>query len=365
MRFYRSILLLVCVALFHRDALAQENTSWRNGITVDFSAGIPFYMGDFDHLWNMDQQFNRLTLGPRSQYNATAFAFGMNFPLSSVFDVRLRFSHSTLFYTENSVRVNFKNALFDAGALLQTNLINQRFGWYITTGLGANNHFDAQIFRSLAEMESEPNFDRKWSFSTTFGTGVQFSITPEISVFTEAEWLFTGSDRIDGYFGDHPDLPGAQVEDPKSYFQRDQIISARAGVRYTFQRGARKVEERPFDDLISSYVPDPFGERRPPPEPVEVDDRPEEWIRLGILRSLDGITIAVEYAQNLTQLERQKMVAERIAAQLHGNVDVRVYLLAEPQGFTVHFGNFRTVAEARQYVPQILHYYSGAQVLRH
>ncbi len=365
MRLIRNFLTLLLFLIFYQNSIAQENPSWRDGITVDFSAGVPFYMGDFDHLWVMDQQFNRLPLGPRSQYNATSFAAGLNVPLSNVFNFRVRFSHSTIFFTENSVQLNFKNTVFDAAANLDINLINRRFGWYLTTGLGANNHFDAKVFRSLMEMETEPNFDRKWSFSTNFGTGFQFSITPEIAVFTELEWLFTGSDRIDGYHGDDPEFFGMEMEDPKGYFQRDQIVSARGGIRYTFRRTARQVEERPFSDLVSSYVPDPD---RPEPEdiePEEIDDRPAEWIRLGVRRNLDGITIAVEYARNLEELERQKEVANRIVSQLHGELDLEVFLLADNQGFTVHFGNFRSVAEARLYVPQIRNYYSGAQIRRH
>lgn len=372
MRFNRMLLPVVIFLLIPLISPAQENTSWRSGILVDISAGVPFYIGDFDHPWDTDAEFTELPLGPRTQYNNVAFAGSISFPLSNRINFRLRYFQSSFYFSEESARVFFRNTIFDTSGLFELYIIDSRWQWYINGGVGLNSHFDADIYRSLRNMETEPNFDRKFTMSTSAGTGIQYSINPFISVFAEADWLFTGSDRIDGWNGDHDENPGAERESQKSYFKRDQLLSGRGGIRFNLFRPSRPVAERSQRDLVSSYVPDPDREEEvdpiepPPLVAPAVDDRPEEYRRLDIRRSLEGITIAVDYATGFDELERQRDVALRIADQVSTpQKTLEVFLLEDNRGFTVHFGTFTTVSEAHQFVGILSIYYSGTQIRRH
>lgn len=374
MRHYRLIPATVLMLLTFSIATAQENTSWRSGISVDFSAGIPFYSGDFDHPWSPDDaEYLHLPLGERRQYNTTTFSGSVAFPLGDYLSFRLRYAQATIYFSEFNTRVFFKNTIFDTSGLLQLHLVNQRVGWYVNAGMGLNSHFDANVYRSIRDMETASNFDRKYSMSTTFGTGLQVGITPMFSIFVEGDWMFTGSDRIDGWNGDDPDLLGAE-RSTKGYFSRDQILTGRAGVRFNLLQSPRRVEERSQRDLVSSYIPDPDREPDVDLDPIEEpeipkapdDDLPEAYRRLGIRTSLDGITIAVEYATGFDELERKRDVAERIASQLSGVYqNLEIFLLKDNQGYTVHFGTFSNINDARQLVGPLSIYYSGTQIRRH
>jgi hypothetical protein len=340
---------------------AQENNSAYSRISIDFGGGFPIYYGDY---YPLNETLDPLLPSP-IQFNQSHIFAGVNIPLAKFISVRLEASQTTVYYSDESLPVNFKNTALDFSGQLQWNIINRRFGAYLLTGAGVNIHNRPRDIIGSSSVEDPDYSDSVRRLSVTGGLGLQFWITDRIGIFADGMAHLPGSDYIDGHAAPPSGDPDAKE---KGYLDRDKFFTARGGIRFRLFKPTQPVSERSVDDPVSSYVPDPTatdedlkeGKVEPKPE-----KKPKIYEELGIQESLSGYTLMVQHVLTIEELKRQKKTAEQLADRIVPNRKVKVLLLEESQGFSIHYGYFNNSTDARNYRDDAELYYSGAVVKRY
>lgn len=340
-----------------------ENNSEDSGIRLDFSTGLPFYIGDFNPLWGEPDMYQGLELDIGEQFNNYGFAASTIFPLTSSLSFMMRAQMATIHFSEIQGGVFFRNVAYDFSGQLKLHLIDDRFGWYLYGGPGVHSHYDTQIYETEERALSEPIEGRIRRVSLQGGSGIEFEVLSKVGVFAEIDWILTGSDRLDGFNGNVEAFSSEENENEKPYFQRDQIVSGRAGIRVNLFDPPRDTPQRPYDDPVTSWVPDPDPEEE---EEVEEDpDWPEEYQELNIKPSLSEVTVAITYARDLNELRRQREIALRIIQNIEADQQLEVLATPEQFGYSLHIGTFSSTADARQIMTRLNLYYSGANIIQH
>lgn len=348
----------------------ESDETESSGITIDFSAGMPYYFGDFNPLWGQPGMFEELEIGTGEQSNDYGLSASVSFPLFSSLSFRLRTQMAAFQFSEIQSGAYFRNVVYDVSGQLKLHLLERKLGTYIYAGPGYHNHFDTEIFPTEDLAASEPIDGRIHRLSLQGGAGIEFYIIPRIAVFTEVDWMLTGSDRLDGFNGNVDQTEHEERDSEKPYFQRDQFITGRAGVRFSFFDPPRDKPERSYDNPVTSVAPDIT---RIPPEMAEElpdvaipDDWPPHYLEYNIYPALTGVTIAIGYARDLVELQRQREVAQRIADEIADEPD-QYEILSAPEmfGYSLHIGTFASRGEARQIMTRITQYYSGAEIREH
>lgn len=356
------LILILLIAGIGQSAIGQENNSFP-AISIDFGAGYPIYVGDFYRFNQPLETYQGSQLNSYYQYNQSHFSGNVTIPLGNIFAFRIKASQYSVNYTEQVAQVNFKNTIVDLSALFQLYIVNQGFGLYTYAGAGVEFSKDAEIYALQQDMQTAVYDESVRRLSTTGGLGMHYWITNQFSVFLEGEMMFTGSDRVDGYYGTENGLPR---ESEKSYFSRDKFLAVRGGVRFRLTNPARPVAERPENNPVSSFVPDPNAtdEKLKEGLPDEMKGKPPLYQELGVKQQLDGYTVKVQLVRELEELKRQKKVAEDIVKRLPTNKDLKVYLLEESYGYSVHIGYFTSYDAAKSIVRDTKLYYAGVTIQR-
>ena len=348
---------------------AQDNDLPVSNIRVDLSYGLPIYFGEFFPFGSEPAYVNRngaspLELVNYSQYNQSNISASVIADLNDRIGLRLKMGQTIFFFAEETqANINFKNSLFDASLLFQVDLLTSRTGIYLYGGPGFTIHKDARIFVRQLEMETAFNTERETGFTLTGGLGFDVEIGKKrrFELFVEAEYLNTGSDRVDGYNGYsfNDGLPQINEEEGP-YFQRDYFLNARGGIRLKLFKPAPRQPERPFDAPLSSLTPDPTK------ADLTEDEKESLFDELGVQQNLSGgYSIEVNFVVQIPELRRQKEVAKSVAEELRKQgIDVEVLLLNEPLGFSIHFGYFSSREEAKKVVRKIRQYYSDIIIHR-
>ena len=353
---------------------AQENNSLVDRITVDIGYGLPTYYGDFFKRFNQVKPYRgSQELSGISQYNAQHFTGSMTIPFSKLLALRLQLSQTIFYYSEDLAQLYFKNHIFNFSVMPQLYVVNRDFGAYIFAGPGINMHRDPQTQdpdnlpsnkETLGLISYNKNVNR---VSVSGGLGVQYHIFDWLTVYAESELMLTGSDRVDGYNG--PPVNDSNQPDEKPFFQRDKIFTYRGGLRFRLIQPTKPVAERSEDNPVSSFVPDPelTDENLMTSQADsarEMGLTPEE-MDLGVVREMDGYSLVVNHVMDLNELEKQKSVAQKIAAQVSGpDLEIDVYLKKESYGYSIHLGYFSSYTQAKENKRRVERYYAGVKIRR-
>lgn len=371
--FFPALILLLGIS---SHAGAQENNSLYNRVSIDLNYGMPTYYGDFYKRSGEVQPYQGFQeLEGTTQYNTQSIGGSLTVPLNYILALRLHLSQSVIYFAEENAQVLFKNHLFNMSLTPQVYFVNRDIGAYAYAGPGINLHSDpntddpSNLPANQDDLGSKVYNSNNRSISLTGGLGVQYHVFDWITVFAEGQLTFTGSDRIDGYNG--PSLEEDNPADPKPYFKRDRILTYKGGLRFRLLQPAKPVAERPENNMISSYVPDPNATDEDLLKDAQKDTADEEsqlterMKNMGVKTKLSGYTLKINHVMDLDQLERQKQVARRVAGSLSADgTELEVFLLKEAYGFSLHFGYFDSYEEAKAMKRRVEHYYAGAQVQR-
>lgn len=356
-------LIAYCFVFGANLTVAQENTSPFKRLSVDFSYGIPFYEGDFYSFFSTPAPYQDQPLMGQRIYNNSIIQGSLTIPWKNWLAFRLKATQATIFYGETNALVNFKNSLFDFTLAPQFSFNYKRFNSYIYIGGGYHTSNDAVIFQTPLDLQEGENNGQVHRVSATAGFGLEGLIWRQFALFVEADYNITGSDRFDGFNGSTPGVP--ELEDEKSYLDRDKILSLRGGLRVYFTGKGKKIAERKLDENSSAFYQNPYK-----PEAMmtqaEKDLLTEEMKKLGVKVKLNGYTVEVNRAMNIEELKRQKSSAERVLSLIQGKFpNATVELLLEPLGFSVHIGGFASQGQAKSTLPVIKQYFSNGLIIRH
>jgi hypothetical protein len=355
-RIILAAIVLCCLGLSR--ASAQENNSAFQRISIDFGGGFPIYYGDF---YPLNATLDPMLQAPR-QYNQSHIAAGINIPLAKFLDIRLEASQTTVYYSDETTPVNFKNTALDFSGQLKWNIINRRFGTYLLTGAGVNFHHRPKDILGNTDVTDADYSESVRRLSVTGGLGLQFWFSDRIGIFAEGIAQIPGSDFIDGFT--RPPS-GNRNADEKGYFKRDKFLTARGGIRFRLFKPTTPVAERSVDEPVSSFVPDPNAtdeDLKEGKKPKENKEIPDIYKELGIQQSLSGYTMMVQHVMTIEELKRQKETAEQMLDRIFPNRALEVLLLEESEGFSIHFGYFKNRQDARSYRDEVLKYYGGALI---
>lgn len=360
--------LLLITAIFwglYVSVSAQRNvekTSLYQRFSADISYGLPFYQGDFYSFFAQPLPYDGSLLGGMAQYNNNSISGSLLMPWKYNLSFRLKATQTVIYFTEALANVNFKNSMYDFSLLVQYNYTIKKFNMYMMAGIGYHVSSEAQLFDTIADTEAGKNSGQVQRLSTTVGLGFEYNVWRQFGVFLEGDWYFSGSDRFDGYNG----FQAGQLEraDEKSYFYRDQLITARSGIRVYFISNSTLIAERKFNQLSSSYYENPYDTSREERKPE--DDLPEELRKLGVKKKLTGYSLEVNRVITIDELKRQKVSGEKVLPSLKEKFpNAAVELLLETNGFTIHIGGFGSLKEAKNARLSVLQFYNAANVRKH
>ena len=359
------ILMAICwLATAVHSASGQEKNSILEKLSADFSYGFPTYLGDFSTIFSRGTipTFRSVPLGTTSQYNLSSFAGSISYDFRPWVTFRLRASQTNIFFSESSAGVNFRNSLVDLSLLAQLRIAEfSRFKIYGYLGPGINTHLDADIRPTQSEAESTPNFTEIRRISATAGLGFQGRVWSRYYLFAEGDVIFTGSDRFDGYNGFPTDFSGDEFAEEEPFLGRDQILTARAGIRVRLGKSTVKVPERKVKDPLVAWLP-PDGEA----DTTAAEKDFDPWEGFGVSEQLRGYTLQVDFVTDTDALSRQKKVADSISDELAGKgIRARVQLLREGRGVSIHIGVFRHRRNAKKIIRDLKNYYSGVLIRNH
>lgn len=362
---YLVFLLFLYLSTKAELSFGQEKTSPFVRYSVDISYGYPIYQGDFSSLFGPSQPYNGTTLGNSLQYNQSSISGSFSIPYDYGLTFRIRGTQSIVYFSENQALVNFKNSSYDVSFLVQYQFSFKKFNTYLIGGVGYHTTSNASIFETVTETKQNPNFGYVQNMSTTFGFGLEYLVWRQFSIFAEADLFFTGTDRFDGYNGFNP---GAiELEEEKSYFQRDKLITTRGGIRVYIFGKSKLIAERPFDKTLSSHYENPYKSVEvPKKDELKEDELPEELKKLGVQRKLTGYSLEVNRVITIDELKRQKDSGEKVISSINRMYpNAKVQLLLESRGFTIHIGGFGSFNEAKSALFSVRQFYSDALVKRH
>lgn len=359
--------VLLCCALFPLSVTAQETISTEKNIWVDFSYGLPFYIGDFNSFTSTPPPYrNREVINPVFD-NPISFSGSIFFPLSKRTFIRLSADQSTFYFREDNALVFFRNSVFTLTPALHFKIIDKRFSWNIELGGGGSVSRDAILLASPNELASLSTQPLEIRPAAHIATGIQFRVWRNFHLFGEVKYLNTGSDRIDGFNG-QGETVFLESEQEKAFFERDYLATVRLGVRIPLTKDTKQIEERPIPHNLSNVDVDPdFDENywQDGNASGRLTKKQKLYLEWGIKQSLSNITLKVSFAENLDELGRQREVALRIAQQLSSNRRTfEVLILEEANGYTIHFGSFTRTSEAKQYIPRLKQHYSGVILMK-
>lgn len=359
---YRPFYLFFCLLLFSAKlTVAQENTSPFQRISVDFSYGLPFYEGDFYSFFSTPAPYQDQPLMGARLFNNSIIQGSVTFPWKSWLAFRLKATQATFFFSEVNAQVNFKNSMYDITFAPQFSFTAKRFHAYAYIGGGYHTSNEALIYQTVLDLEEGVNGDQVHRISATAGIGLEVLVWRQFAVFIEADYNITGSDRLDGYNGGAPGV--FELEDEKSYLDRDKILSGRGGIRVYFTGKAKKVAERSMDKSSSSYYENPY---KPEEKKPEQDGLSEELKKLGVVKKLQGYSVEVNRVMTIEELKRQKASAEKMLPYLQSKFpNASIQLLVEERGFSIHVGGFASQGQAKNMMPIIRQYYSNGIIRRH
>jgi len=359
----------------------QPESPFLKSLKVDIGYAFPTYFGDFSNLGGGDIEFVELSgrspieLIDEMQFNQSSINGSITGAITDRLEGRLKFSQATFFFSEDTqARVNFKNTVFDIAFLAQYTLFESVIDGYIYGGPGINFHKDAEIFDTSIAAQTAVNTNRKQSVSTTLGLGFEYDFGDRFSLFVEAEYLNTGSDRIDGYNGFTFEDGFTKVsEDEKSYFNKDYFLKVGGGIRFKLF-GKHKEEENipeetrkaplPTDTLATKEV-ESAGDSLIFNEPdINLS---EEEKTINILTPTDlsgGYLVKVNFVLTLEELQQQIRTAMNINNILFEDKDVNIFPVKEPNGYVIYFGYFNTLQEAKNRVQQLRQFYSETSIIQ-
>lgn len=345
--------VMLCVGA--KDVVAQEKYSPLDGVYFDIWFGQPWYFGDFNPLSGSPEPLLSREVSNGKQSSATSFGAAILVPIRSSLAGKFRFSSSTLSFSDESARIRFENTHLDISVDAVYYPVRGRFSAYVQGGVGLSAVRDI----SLAVQNTEDSAEWTINVGTNVGLGIDYAIVPKIRIFAEGELYFLGTDRFDGYNGGLTnELQRLEQEDaPKSYFQRDKLILARAGIRV---RLPSLVKQKNSDaDLPRKKQEDKKDEQRQ----GSIYDQEQD---LGVRYKLEDITLKADFVVKITDLGRHKDVAQRIAKELSTEErGLEVLLLKEKNGYSVHFGTFKRYEDAKGFVISLRQYYSNLIVVDH
>ncbi len=355
---YFILLLVLCSA---KLAVAQENTSPFQRISVDFSYGLPFYQGDFYSFFSTPAPYQDQPLKGMAISNNSILQGSVTIPWKKWLGFRLKATQATLFFSEANAQVFFKNSLYDFTGAVQFSFSYKYFQTYLYLGGGYHTSSDATVFQTLEDLNTGNNDDQVQRISSTAGFGIEYIFWKQFALFAEFDYYFSGSDRFDGYNGFAAGMP--ELEKEKTYLDRDRLLSGRGGLRVYFTGKAKNVAERSFDKPSSAYYDNPY---LPEDHKVEQEGLSEELKRLGVKKNLQGYTVLVNHVMNIEELKRQKEAGDRVISYIQAKIPAATLeLLLENKGFTIHIGGFASQGQAKNALYIIRQYYSNGLVVRH
>ncbi len=340
-----------------------ENTSLFKRFSADISYGLPFYQGDFYSFFAQPLPYDGSLLGGMAHYSNNSISGSLLMPWKYNLSFRLKATQTVIYFTEALANVNFKNSMYDFSLLAQYNYAIKKFSMYVMAGVGYHVSSEAQLFDTMADTETGKNSGQVQRLSTTAGLGFEYNVWRQFGLFLEGDWYFSGSDRFDGYNG----FQAGQLErvDEKPYFNRDQLITVRSGVRVYFISNSTLIAERKFNQLSSSHYENPYIAIREEDKKPE-DDLPEELRKLGVKKKLVGYSLEVNRVISIDELKRQKSSGDKVISSIKEEFpNASVELLLESNGFTIHIGGFGSLREAKHAMLSVRQFYNAANVRKH
>lgn len=363
---FKRLIAIFTSLLIGTAAYGQEKPAIKPSVEVDFAYGLPFYFGDFNTLLGNPAPYRNNNLTNPRVYNKSSFSTAIAFPLNNRFAIRLFLNQTSLTFEEPGVQVYFRNSAFSMIPQAKFDIVDQRLKWYVHAGAGISWSRESDVQANPDSLLNTSRSPRIARLALAGGTGIQFRVWKEIHVFSEWNFMTTGTDRFDGYNGPVSGNPFQEVPDEKPYFQRDQLMDVRLGIRFPLLKDLKNVEERPYGRPISNVDPDPdFDEYYwlKDPDRRQLTDKERIYRALRIKTKLSDYTIKAGYALTLDELMRLHSVAERIARQLsNSRRGLEVLVLEEKQGYTIHFGTFKRYQEAKDWVDPLRNFYREVKV---
>ena len=369
MKFLRNGLICLFISIGGCFAsFAQSSDSFLSDFKVDIGYSFPIYNGEFSGLSGSKSFVERSGTSPidlldSRQFNQSNVYGSVSAQISDKLGARLRISQTTFFFAEEiQANVSFKNTIFDISLMSEFLILDSFIKSYIYFGPGINFHKDARIFNNSLDAQIEPNTERTTGISGTLGLGFEYDIGKRFALFFEAEYFNTGSDRIDGYNGFEIENDRTVIrEEEDSYLQRDFFLNIGGGIRLKMFKKDKPVPERPVDRPLSSYVANPDSTTKRLSDDTDALTAGER--KLDIKGELSGgYTIKVNIVLTLDELRRQRKIAETVANAAIDSDDIKILLLKEPDGYSVHFGYYNDLRTAKEKVLELRKFYSDITI---